>query len=346
MPPDGVNTKLILTNTLLDTLSTTGAEIDSNTAELVIAAAAAAEAFATLSGFLQLAIGTFSEAEVGTVLYELRQIKNCICQLANGAEPVGSSPNGCDTPIPSLTDRLVSDDDFPGRGFIEWDATLPQGAELSSDVYPELPSGIEVHLTASSIYYVWVQSTCPAFKLTPDDTSTYPTNQWVPVFGPGTIALSLAADCVGKAFLCIDPTVTFVDCVERGSLLDSVVFTDDTDTEFPGTPQYIPLDGIGGTTNLLLEWDSNSLAVEAEWHILYADVFNWSFQKISGDAMHVGFIWSEDDDDHHETWGSSGDDHTFTCTHHTTAIIIDNAVGGPGDPEGTFVCRICPPEPG
>jgi hypothetical protein len=342
MPPDGVNTKLILTNTLLDTLSTTSAEIDSNTAELVTAATAAAEAFATLSGYLQLAIGTFSEAEVGTVLYELRQIKNCICQLANGAEPTPTAPNGCDEPLPSLTDRLITDDDFPGRGFIEWDSVLPQGVELSNDVYPELPTGIELHLTGDSTYYLWVQSTCPSFKTTPESASVYPTGSWVAIDGPNTIAVNLADSCAGKAFLCIDPDLGFVDCVQRtSSIVETVHATVDNSDR---VRLSVPLDGLGlPLTDTIDVGGGNTLTSDSGLTWAASDANGYTFEYVSGARIRIWWkIVSAGFADHVFTTSGS----PFEITDATTVWGVDNWQDPVGDVEEPFEIIICPPSPG
>ena len=89
---NGVNTKLAAINAVLDNIYARLGVMNENQASYADAADTFYANFLTLSGFLQLAIGTFSEAEPGTVLYTLRRIAVCICMLAGGSPPSETAP--------------------------------------------------------------------------------------------------------------------------------------------------------------------------------------------------------------------------------------------------------------
>jgi len=347
MPPDGINTKLILTNTLLDTIATETAAIDSNTAGLSSAISglqsaieAMAEDIVTLSAFLQLAIGTFSEAEPGTILATLRQMAICVCAAISGLDPSGTAPNGCDEPLASLSDRLLTDDDFPGRAFIEWDSVLPQGVELSSDVYPDLPTGIELHLTGDNAYYIWVQSACETFRTTPESASEYPTNSWVAIDGPNTIAVNLAVGCAGSAFLCIDPNLGFVDCVTRVSSIVETVHAsvDNSDRD----RLSVPLDGLGLPLITEMTVGGHTFTTNSDVTWVESDAHSYVYTWISGVRIRVWWL---------DTGGSFGSQilnsggTTHTMSAHTDVWGVDNWQDPEGDLDEPFTVQICPPTP-
>jgi len=302
--------------------------------------------FTSLSTYLQLQIGSQYPADPRSILAWLRAIAECVCELAGNAEPVGESPNGCDTPVVSLSETLVTSTGYPGRLFASFDCTTPQGLNCDHFLDPTLPSGVEVIISSPLAYNIFVASSSPLFSTSPDDPNVYPTNQWLTLTEPLELAVSVTDGHNLTVYLCLDPATGFVDCVERESLAGDALYIDAVGTEFPGTPAFIPLDALGvGECVTDIEWGSppRSFHTTDECHILAADAFGWTFQRISGSAMQVSWVPADLGSDQHHTWSTS-DTSTYTITDHTAYLLIDNAVGGPGDGESPFICRICPSE--
>lgn len=340
MPPDGVNTKLITTNELLTTLGSLTDAIETNTEAQITQFTAYASAFDDLSSAINAWYAIFGQLEISALFTRLQQISECVCLLSGGVEPQEDSPNGCNTFIPSLNDRNVTAEEYPGRNFVEWDAVLPQGAELANDVYPELSTGIEVHLTGDGTYYLWMQSSCHTFKTTPESLVEYPTNRWVAVDGPNTIAVNLASGCTGTCFLCVDPALGFVDCVTRESTITENVHASNDDST--RVRLSVPLDGLGldlvdtivisGTTftsDSGLTWTTSDMNdVVISW---VSGVNIRVFYRTTGVGIHV------------EQMDSGNPTHTVTGP--TDWFGIDNWVNPVGDTGSPFVVEICPNAP-
>lgn len=351
--PNGLNTKTAAQNVLIGTTNSLLADLKAeqlNQSDLLSRMKGAIDNIETdiafLSGYLQTVIGTFGEAEPGTILALLRQLQACSCAAIGGPPPSPDDPLTCDSPITSI-DALLGSEDYPGRSFAQWDEVLPQGLELQTFLTTPTPAGTEIHFTASAPYYVYVQSSGATYQADPEQVATLPTNVWRRFDGPLFAAFSVPTGQSATVYICIDDSVQFVDCVTRGSLPGDADFIDTGGTHHPGTPGYIPLDGIGGLSVNTIVWGSpeRSFTTTDEFHILQVDAFGWQIQKISGPRMQVSWIPSDGLTDQHETWTTGGDDHTFTIPDHTLFILIDNAVGDAGDGEEVFVCKICPPTP-
>jgi len=339
---NGVNTKLAAINAALDNIYARLGVMNENQASYADAADTFYANFLTLSGFLQLAIGTFSEAEPGTVLYTLRRIAVCICMLAGGSPPSETAPNGCDEPLAALNERLISVEDHPGVGFVEWDSVLPQGVELDNSVYPELPTGIELHLTGDAIYYLWVQSSCTSFHTVPDGASAFPTNSWVAIDGPNTIAVNLADGCAASAFLCIDPNLGFVDCVQRTSSITETVHAtvDNSDR----VRLSVPLDGLGLTlTDTINTGGGNSLTSDSGLTFASDNANGYHFEWVSGVRIRVW--WQRPDLGFGVQVLDSGTTE-YTITKNTGVWGVDNWQEPIGNVSQPFEVIICPPAPG
>jgi len=340
MLPNGVNTKLILANTLLDTLTETEAGVLSTVSELLTSLTALATVTTELAGVLNVAIGTFGEAEAGTILATLRQIQQCVCKLAGGAEPVGASPNGCTEPWAAVNARMILSDGYPGRAFVEWDSAVPQGVELSSELDPPLPTGVELHLTASKTYYLWVQSTCPAFTTTPTSESTYPTNEWVAIDGPTYIAVSLEAGCSAKAFLCVDPETGFVDCITRVSNITVIMDSQPDDHQIPRLA--VPLDGLGLPLISTFSYGGTTFTADSDITIAESDANGYTFTLIDGVKARVW--WKITGAGFFVVYLNSGFT-TQVIPDHTDYWGVDNYDSPAGDLEAPFTIEICPPMP-
>jgi hypothetical protein len=338
---NGVNTKLAAISTTLDGIYTRLGTLLTNNADYADAAATHYDDFTTLSGFIQLAIGTFSEAEPGTVLATLRSIALCVCTLAGGAPPTATAPNGCTDPFASDTDALAISTDYPNRAFVTWPLEVPQGITFEVFLDPPAPTGSELHITSEFPYYLWVQSSCPNFQLAPLLASVYPTNRWVQINGLPFLALNLDEGCSGRAFICTDPETGFVDCIQRTSSVTETVHAtvDNSDR----VRLSVPLDGLGlPLTDTIDVGGGNSLTSDSGITWVESDANGYSFEWISGARIRIWWkIVSAGFADHVFTGTGS----PFTITDATTVWGVDNWQDPVGDVEQPFEVRICPPAP-
>lgn len=340
MPTNGVNTKLVATNELLSELSGLNSAIDASIQSQITAFAQYASSFNDLSDAINSWQAIWGEYQANTTLTWLQKIAECICGLVEGYEPLEASPNGCTSPIPSLSERMVTDETYPGRGFIEWDSTLPQGMELTSDTFPSLSTGIEVTLTADTTYYLWVQSACHTFKTNPDALSEYPTNKWIAIDGPNSIAVNLPTGCAGTAFMCLNPDQGFVDCVTRvSSITESVHSTYDDSNR---VRLSVPLDGLGLTLTDTVAIAGSTFTSDSGQTWTTSDMSGVQIHWVAGINIRV-FYRLVGVNVHVEQMNSDNPSHTVPGP--TDWFGIDNWQDPIGNTSAPFTVEICPPSP-
>jgi len=349
----GINTKLVTTNELLASL------IDNITLETsplinnLIAINTNLEAIHTdiltldehmfaLSTFLQDTALADNFTDPASVFSWLFAIRECVCALVSGVPPDTTSPDGCETPLPSDPASSVAVAGWDNRVFAVWVEPLPQG--LNTTTFLDPPTGAEYSVTAPGSIKIWVQSArAGTFSIDPEGTTAYPTNQWVPFTGSIDIAVSVQAGADILAFLCI-PAGLF-DCTERESAIVSQDVVADPGGEFISTNRFALIDGIGGTLTNTITAQNGDVVVTLDRSdvALAVDAVGWQVRRVSGAAMRAAWVSLDDDAFGSMVWTTSETD-LRSIPESTTFFWVDNNDdSSASNHSGTFTVEICPP---
>ena len=341
----GVNAKLIQTNAKLDAiysrLGDTNAYLQTlgqiyNTEQDIHAT------LATLSGFLQNAIGDPNEATRGTMLYALYSIQQCICALAEGVPPNPDDPAGCADPL--VQDSIIASDDYAGAIFALWPLELPQGINVASFLaHPVV--GAEISISAPDGASVYVQSAKAAnFSPDPEQSAVYPTNTWVPFPTGASLAINVPADSDIKAFICV--AAGFFDCTTRSDVPATQDFyVSATDEHIVSHNRYANLTGLGLETSDTYALVNGSLTVtlSVSGSLILGNVVGWQVKPAN--AQNIRAVWVPGDGLSFHTQPIAGTATTFfTIPEATQAFWIDNNYDqGSGDHTTVIEAEICPP---
>lgn len=332
--PNGLNVKTQVVIDDLTSIQSRLVDMDSNLGNIHSAIGTTNTVLTDLSGTLNIAIGTFGEAEPGTILYLLRTMASCICALAEGVPPNPADPEGCEAPL--ADDGVVLSADYSGLLFVTWQLDLPSGV-VHDDFTDHSVPGAGIHITATSGVKIYVQSARAAFfSDDPDSPTAYPTNVWVPFSEGALISINVPAGSDAKAFLCV--AEGFFDCVTRPDTGTASVHAtvDDSDR----ARLYTTIDGLGfaladtivsgGET---FTWDVPDAVAAGDGQGIIVTMTEGPLSRVWWKQTGAGF------DSHY----LSAVDTPFVIPVETDYWGIDNWVDPVGNTANHYTVEICPP---